>query len=257
MNTNAKVKSRRKTISKKVRFEVFKRDSFTCQYCGRKSPEVVLHIDHITPVSKGGTNSLMNLVTSCIDCNLGKSANLLSENSVVEKARKQAEMLQERREQIEMLRDWHLELVDERNAQVEAVNNLYSKLTNGKFVITEEYKNKTITKLIAEYGLQMVLESLQAGAESYGEPYRALDKLPGICACRKDPSLNRRVHLLNKMNKKFWNFKRQEASIMIQQGMAVHGESFLDMAEDMYTRLPSRSWYSIKSHFYDLLGDED
>lgn len=104
---------KRKSISKKLRFEVFKRDMFTCQYCGRKAPDVVLHIDHIKPVAKGGRNEIMNLVTSCIDCNLGKGAKTLSDQSVVERQRKQAEYLAQRREQIEMLRDWQLELLDQ------------------------------------------------------------------------------------------------------------------------------------------------
>ena len=30
----------RKQVSKKIRFEFFKRDNFTCQYCGRKAPQV-------------------------------------------------------------------------------------------------------------------------------------------------------------------------------------------------------------------------
>ena len=42
----------RKAISKKLRFEVFKRDSFTCQYCGKSAPDVILHVDHILPVKK-------------------------------------------------------------------------------------------------------------------------------------------------------------------------------------------------------------
>lgn len=49
---------KRKPLSKKVRFEIFKRDSFKCQYCGGASPEVVLHVDHINPVSKGGDNDI-------------------------------------------------------------------------------------------------------------------------------------------------------------------------------------------------------
>ena len=64
----------RKPISKRDRFEIFKRDRFTCHYCGGKPPEVVLHIDHITPVAEGGTNTLDNLITSCQECNLGKGA---------------------------------------------------------------------------------------------------------------------------------------------------------------------------------------
>jgi len=65
--------AKRKAISTRDRFEVFKRDRFTCTYCGGKPPEVTLHVDHITPVAKGGTNDPANLVTSCSDCNLGKS----------------------------------------------------------------------------------------------------------------------------------------------------------------------------------------
>lgn len=68
---------RRKAISKKVRFEVFKRDGFTCQYCGAHPPQAVLHVDHIVPVAEGGGNEDTNLVTACDRCNLGKSANSL------------------------------------------------------------------------------------------------------------------------------------------------------------------------------------
>lgn len=63
----------RKSISKKLRFEVFKRDGFVCRYCGSKPPQVPLEIDHIMPVSKGGTNIIDNLISSCFDCNRGKS----------------------------------------------------------------------------------------------------------------------------------------------------------------------------------------
>ncbi|MCX7759528.1 MAG: HNH endonuclease, partial [bacterium] len=103
--------SKRKNVSKSIRFEVFKRDSFTCQYCGRKPPEVVLVIDHIKPVSKGGTNDIINLITSCKDCNSGKSNKQLDELTVVEKQHKQLEELQERREQLQMMLKWQEELL--------------------------------------------------------------------------------------------------------------------------------------------------
>lgn len=64
----------RKPISKGVRFEVFKRDKFTCQYCGAQPPTVILHVDHILAVANGGTNDADNLTTACQACNLGKSA---------------------------------------------------------------------------------------------------------------------------------------------------------------------------------------
>lgn len=59
-------------ISKRLRFEVFKRDNFTCVYCGRQAPEVVLEADHRQPRSQGGKDVIANLVTACFDCNRGK-----------------------------------------------------------------------------------------------------------------------------------------------------------------------------------------
>lgn len=61
-----------------LRFKVFSRDRFTCVYCGRSAPHVILECDHKEPKSKGGPDTLENLVTSCKDCNRGKSARLLT-----------------------------------------------------------------------------------------------------------------------------------------------------------------------------------
>ena len=43
-------------LSKKMRFEVFKRDAFKCQYCGGTPPAVILEIDHVDPKSGGFVN---------------------------------------------------------------------------------------------------------------------------------------------------------------------------------------------------------
>ena len=63
----------------KTRFMVFQRDGFKCQYCGRGADATVLEIDHIFPRSKGGTNNIDNLITSCYECNRGKGDLLLIE----------------------------------------------------------------------------------------------------------------------------------------------------------------------------------
>ncbi|SFM00232.1 HNH endonuclease [Bradyrhizobium sp. NFR13] len=66
-------------LSKKTRFEVFKRDGFRCVYCGATPSEtVLLEADHIHPVAAGGTNDIDNLVTACDACNRGKGARLLT-----------------------------------------------------------------------------------------------------------------------------------------------------------------------------------
>lgn len=64
-------------VSKGLRFDIFRRDKFTCQYCGRRPPDVVLEIDHITSISQGGDDDPSNLATSCFDCNRGKSTKVL------------------------------------------------------------------------------------------------------------------------------------------------------------------------------------
>ncbi|MBU2534502.1 MAG: HNH endonuclease [Alphaproteobacteria bacterium] len=65
------------TIKPKLRFRILKRDNFTCQYCGRKAPDVVLHVDHIKPITQNGSNDLRNLITACAECNIGKSNDVI------------------------------------------------------------------------------------------------------------------------------------------------------------------------------------
>jgi 5-methylcytosine-specific restriction endonuclease McrA len=67
----------RRHPSPSLRFKVFERDGFTCVYCGRKAPEVRLSPDHKIPYCRGGPTTLDNLVTSCKECNTGKSGRLL------------------------------------------------------------------------------------------------------------------------------------------------------------------------------------
>lgn len=85
-------------LSKKLRFDVFKRDGFTCQYCGRTPPTVILECDHINPRANGGSDAIDNLATACFDCNRGKSDGLLTASPLT-LAEKTA-MLAEKQEQI-------------------------------------------------------------------------------------------------------------------------------------------------------------
>lgn len=61
-------------VSKRLRFEILKRDNHTCQYCGCSAPDVVLQVDHIIPATLGGDDSPKNLTTACRDCNSGKAS---------------------------------------------------------------------------------------------------------------------------------------------------------------------------------------
>lgn len=81
-----------------MRFDVFKRDAFTCQYCGSVPPSVVLEIDHIKPVCDGGSDDKENLITACFDCNRGKGADGL--HVAPETIERRAEILAEKHEQL-------------------------------------------------------------------------------------------------------------------------------------------------------------
>lgn len=60
------------TVSKRVRYEVLRRDDFTCRYCHSKDNP--LQVDHVIPVALGGTDGPDNLVAACKDCNIGKTS---------------------------------------------------------------------------------------------------------------------------------------------------------------------------------------
>lgn len=61
-------------VSKRLRFEILRRDNHSCRYCGRSAPEVELTVDHVVPAALGGSDESSNLVAACRDCNGGKSS---------------------------------------------------------------------------------------------------------------------------------------------------------------------------------------
>lgn len=156
----------RKAIRKSIRFEVFKRDSFTCQYCGQKSPDVVLEIDHITPVADGGDNDILNLVTACKACNAGKSDKSLTQTAAIDKRRAQLEDLEECRQQLQMLHDWHLSLVDLNDQAVDLAQSLwFESIGEQGFSWTVNARDE-VRKLIKRHGFDAVCSAVREAAEA-------------------------------------------------------------------------------------------
>jgi 5-methylcytosine-specific restriction endonuclease McrA len=58
------------------RRNIFKRDHYTCQYCGSQPGSEELSIDHVVPRSRGGQSSWENCVLACIACNKRKADRL-------------------------------------------------------------------------------------------------------------------------------------------------------------------------------------
>jgi hypothetical protein len=61
-------------VSKRLRYEVLRRDNHTCRYCGAVAPQVKLTVDHVVPQALGGGDEPSNLVTACESCNNGKTS---------------------------------------------------------------------------------------------------------------------------------------------------------------------------------------
>lgn len=81
--TDDTASSPRKAIPRRLRFEIFRRDGYTCRYCGASAPDAQVTIDHVIPIALGGTDDPSNLVTACTDCNAGK-ASTAPDQAVVE-----------------------------------------------------------------------------------------------------------------------------------------------------------------------------
>jgi hypothetical protein len=63
-------------VSKRLRYEILRRDNHACRYCGATAPGVKLNVDHVIPQALGGSDKPTNLVTSCADCNAGKTSSM-------------------------------------------------------------------------------------------------------------------------------------------------------------------------------------
>lgn len=211
-------KSNRKSLSKKLRFEVFKRDSFKCQYCGLSAPDVVLHVDHINPIAKGGGKEITNLITSCASCNLGKGARPLDDRSVVEKQRAQLEELQERREQLAMMFEWQRGLLDIEGETLKGILDYWSMLAPGRFA--NEIGRQEVRKWAFKFPLTLVLESMRTAAARYlvkdkdgnctGDSWSlALSKVPGIChvsmEVAADPSVRELYYISGSLRRRLNN----------------------------------------------------
>ena len=174
----------RESLSKKIRFEVFKRDSFTCQYCGNKAPQVILEVDHIEPVSKGGTNEILNLITSCFECNRGKGNRKLPDDTIVTQQQEQLEELNERRLQLEMMLNWRKELSDLDNELIDA---LVDEIESVSGVEVLEQGIKEVRKWFKKYDFDILLDSIEASFLQYEDASKAFNMIPRIAYYKSNP----------------------------------------------------------------------
>jgi len=165
------------SITKKIRFEVFKRDDFKCAYCGRTPPEVSLEVDHIIPKSKDGKDDINNLITSCFDCNRGKK-NILLDN-IPNKLKENIEILKEKENQLKEYNKFLLEIERRTYRESYQVERIFRKKFQGiKF--TNNFK-KTIRTFLKKMSLFEVKDAMDIACERISDPDSAAKYFCGIC----------------------------------------------------------------------------
>lgn len=167
----------RKGLSKKTRFEVFKRDGFSCQYCGDHPPKVILHVDHIVAVAEGGGNDMDNLITACQSCNAGKAANPLSD--VPQSLKDKAAEVAEREEQV---RGYHAVMQVKRDRLEDESWDIAEILQTGA---AEDGFRKdwrlSIKQFLEKIGYHEVIEAAEIAASRKNEGGTRFRYFCGIC----------------------------------------------------------------------------
>lgn len=245
----------RKSISKKLRFEVFKRDSFRCQYCGAEAPNVLLHVDHILPVAEGGSNDITNLVTSCEPCNAGKGARKLDDNSAIAKSKAQLDELQARREQLELLMEWKRGLSDLSNETLDQVHSYFESCTGCR--VQTPAARADLGKLVRKYGASEVLNAIDAGIESYAEysdgptiltvesANKLWFKLPGICrvlrASKDDPDA-RELYYIRGIMRNRYSYVNPAIAMKLMRAAREVGISIAELREIVFQESYWTAW---------------
>lgn len=172
--------AKRKNLSKKTRFEVFKRDGFVCVYCGAHPPKAVLHCDHVVAVANGGSNNIDNLVTACDACNFGKGARELT--VAPETVAAKAELLREKEEQIA---GYNALVLDKRERVTETAwliadmfNNCWGR-DPGRF---NRADLASIERFVDRLPLDTLIEAVQRGVSKQpAHPEQAFKYFCGMC----------------------------------------------------------------------------
>ncbi|MPZ49858.1 MAG: hypothetical protein GEU75_11305 [Dehalococcoidia bacterium] len=155
---------KRESMRPSLRFEVFKRDAFTCQYCGATAPDVLLEVDHIKSKAQGGDDTVINLITACRTCNSGKGSRELNDTSIVSRQKAQLDDLNERRLQLEMMLEWRDGLRDLTDRQVEAVARAFQDACD---LSVNDVGRRDIKKWLGQFSISELLEALDTSVQTY------------------------------------------------------------------------------------------
>lgn len=166
-------------ITKKMRFEVFKRDGFRCAYCGKTPPEVILEVDHITPKSKKGKDDINNLITSCFDCNRGKRDIPL--NRIPNQMTENLEILKSKENQIKEYRKYCKKIERRINKDISEIDNIFQETYPGR-CLNDKFKTVSVKLFIKTLPLEEVKDAINIATSYKENDYEACVRyFCGIC----------------------------------------------------------------------------
>lgn len=245
--------AKREPITKKMRFEVFKRDKFTCQYCGRMAPDVILEVDHIKPVAAGGKTEMINLVTSCRDCNRGKGKRELSDDTAVKKQQNQLKELAEKSEQLEMLVNWKDELLSTDEKKVDIVCDYIESTYGGTVLDSGRAKIRIYLK---QYSVEEVISAFdEAYLRTRGDCRLTLDLVPKCAYYARHPiapDVQQILYLRKILFNRLDYVNARQAYALIEQALYVHSIAFDDIK---YLCCNCRNWTDFKIKIGELMQD--
>lgn len=256
----------RKLISKRIRFEVFKRDSFKCQYCGESAPDVILHVDHIEPVAAGGQSDITNLVTSCLDCNLGKGARKISDQSAIKRAKSQLDSLQDRKEQLEMVVEWQRGLMNLDKQAVDQAAKIWDDLVRPSHLT--QFGRDSLRKYIKRFGLREVLQAfplavagyLKTDSDGNHNPESielAWRKVPGICYVQRKlkdkPYLKDLYSIRSTLNYRLRGYFDTNGALRILEDAVLSGVSIAHIRENL---ADIKNWTEFREMMQALVAEQ-
>ena len=165
-------------VTKKIRFEVFKRDGFQCGYCGKAPPSVVLECDHVQPKSQGGLDDINNLITACFECNRGKKNVPLAQ--IPPKLKDNLEVLHEKEAQVAEYNRYLKKIYARERRQIAKISAMFEKYYPEK-TFSERFIKNSLKKFIRHLPKAKIIDAAETSFGSFEDPDRAIKYFCGIC----------------------------------------------------------------------------
>jgi hypothetical protein len=157
-------------VTKRTRFEVLRRDSHTCRYCGQSAPDVKLTVDHVVPVALGGSDDPSNLASACWECNIGKASTSPSEAKVAEVSEATLKFIRLARSA------WAI-----REAEIDKKNAFIAEVGAAiRFEKPDEWRTSIARFYVLDVPMSVLMDAVRIAADKY-DPFGKSDRFKYFC----------------------------------------------------------------------------